>query len=288
MGVKKSVVYQSLQYFSTYGVAHNPHANRSGRPRKLTPIDLKFIATLVARRHSIYLGEIKQELYEKRGCQVSVPTLLRTLRHLNISRKSISSQAAERNEIIRAAYLNMIADTVLNPDMLMFVDEAARNRKTSGRAKGWALVGQRCVQRRLFVRGQRFSILPILTLDGIITHDIIPGSVTSDRFLQFLRELVIPLTNPYPGPRSVLILDNCNIHHSEKVRALVEDEAMCKLLFLPPYSPDLNPIEQAFFSIKSHLRRNWQDFSLSIIDDACHNVTADMAYAFFRSSGYVV
>jgi transposase len=126
-----------------------------------------------------------------------------------------------------------------------------------------------------------FSILPILTLDGIITHDVIPGSVTSERFLRFLRELVIPLTNPYPGPRSVLVLDNCNIHHSEKVRALVEDKAMCKLIFLPPYSPDLNPIEQAFFSIKSHLRRNWQDFSLSVIDNACHNVTADMAWGFF-------
>ena len=87
--------------------------------------------------------------------------------------------------------MNKIADEVTNPDMLMFVDEAARNKRTSGRTKGWSLVGKRCVQRRCFGRGQRFSILPILTLDGIITYDIIPGSVTSERFLQFLRELVV-------------------------------------------------------------------------------------------------
>src|ERR1700677_1974027 len=122
--------------------------------------------------------------------------------------------------------MNRIADIVTNPDMLMFIDKAARNRHTSGRSKGWSFAGRRCIQRRFFVRGKRFSILPVLTIDGIITHDIISGSVTADRFLQFLQELVIPLTNPYPGPRSVLILDNCNIHHSEKVQALVEDEAL--------------------------------------------------------------
>jgi hypothetical protein len=87
--------------------------------------------------------------------------------------------------------MNDIADIVPNPDMVMFVDEAARNNKTSFRKKGWSLKGRRCVQRRCFVRGQRFSILPVLTLDGIITYDIIPGSVTSERFLQFLCELVV-------------------------------------------------------------------------------------------------
>jgi len=89
--------------------------------------------------------------------------------------------------------MNKIADDIPNPNMLMFVDEAARNKRTSGRMKGWSVVGKRCVQRRCFSRGERFSILPILTLDGIITYDVIPGSVTSTRFLQFLRELVVRL-----------------------------------------------------------------------------------------------
>jgi hypothetical protein len=87
--------------------------------------------------------------------------------------------------------VNRIADEVMNPDMLMFIDEAARNKRTLARMKGWSLVGKRCVQRTCFGRGQRFSILPILTLDGIITYDIVPGSVTSERFLQFLCELVV-------------------------------------------------------------------------------------------------
>ncbi|KIK35733.1 hypothetical protein CY34DRAFT_53568, partial [Suillus luteus UH-Slu-Lm8-n1] len=68
-----------------------------------------------------------------------------------------------------------------------------------------------------------YSILPILTLDGIITYDIIEGPVTSERFIQFFREHVLPLTNPYPGPRSVLVLDNCRIHHSDEVLHLIEE-----------------------------------------------------------------
>ncbi|KIK80665.1 hypothetical protein PAXRUDRAFT_67909, partial [Paxillus rubicundulus Ve08.2h10] len=68
-----------------------------------------------------------------------------------------------------------------------------------------------------------YSIVPIITLDGIITYDIVEGPVTSEHFLQFLHEQVLPLTNPYPGLRSMLILDNCRIHHSEDICRLVED-----------------------------------------------------------------
>jgi hypothetical protein len=79
----------------------------------------------------------------------------------------------------------------MNPDMLMFVDEAARNKRTSAKTKGWSLMGKRCMQKTCFGHGQRFSILSILTLDGIITDDIVPGSVTSEQFLQFLCKLVV-------------------------------------------------------------------------------------------------
>jgi hypothetical protein len=62
----------------------------------------------------------------------------------------------------------------------------------------------------------------------------------------------------------------------------------CKLVFLPPYSPDYNPIEQAFSSIKAFLRRHWMDKSLSIIGQACQNITFEKAAGYFRASGYIV
>lgn len=103
----------------------------------------------------------------------------------------VSARALEQDDLRHSAFMNLIADKVPDPRMMMFIDEAARNRRTSQRSRGWALYGKECIQRRVFVRGERYSILPILTLDGIITYDIIPGPVSSKRFIQFLRELVV-------------------------------------------------------------------------------------------------
>lgn len=112
------------------------------------------------------------------------------------------------------------------------------------------------------------------------------------------------IPHPYPGPQSVLILNNCSIHHSTAVQELVEDDAcmfhsqfwdatnivclVCKLIFLPPYSPNLNPIKQAFSCIKAFLWCAWNDFSLEIIDHACQHITPEMAWGFLSTSGYVV
>ncbi|KAJ3850376.1 hypothetical protein EV368DRAFT_10215, partial [Lentinula lateritia] len=97
-------------------------------------------------------------------------------------------------------FMLQIAKLVPQPDMLMFIDEAAHNAKTSLRKYGRAKRGHCCVQRRQFVRGEHVSILPAITLDGIVAYDVIPGSVTSLKFLKFLERHVMPLTNPYPGP----------------------------------------------------------------------------------------
>ena len=191
LGIKKSLVYQTLDYDRYYGVPYNPHAYQSGRHQILSHEDLKLVVALLHCRHCIYLDEIQSELYNQRGVLVSIPTVLRTLHRLHYSQKCVSARALERNDLLCSAFMNRIADEVPNPDMLIFIDKAARNKKTSARMRGWSVVGQRCVQRRCFVCVERFPILPILTLDGIITYDVILGSVTSERFLQFLQELVV-------------------------------------------------------------------------------------------------
>ncbi|KIM56235.1 hypothetical protein SCLCIDRAFT_42119, partial [Scleroderma citrinum Foug A] len=66
-----------------------------------------------------------------------------------------------------------------------------------------------------------YSIIPVLMLDGIIAYDIVEGPVDTEQFIKFLKDQVMPFTNPYPGPRSVLIMDNCCIHHGDEVRCLV-------------------------------------------------------------------
>ena len=129
--------------------------------------------------------------------------------------------------------MNRIAEEAPDAGMLMFVDETAKNECRLSRRYGRSGKGVRCVIQRRFVRGLQYSIIPVITLDGIIVYDIVDGPVDGDCFYKFIKELVIiipfiitllvthsylvqmPFTNPYPGPRSVLIMDNCRIHHGE-------------------------------------------------------------------------
>ena len=138
--------------------------------------------------------------------------------------------------------MNRIAEEAPDAGMLMFVDEAAKNECTLSRRYGHSGKGVHCVVQRRFVRGLRYSIIPVIRLDGIIVYDIVDGPVNGDHFYKFIKELVIiipfiimwlvthsylvqmPFTNPYPGPCSVLIMDNCCIYHGERLRQLVEDD----------------------------------------------------------------
>jgi hypothetical protein len=139
----------------------------------------------------VYLDKIQEQLLLHHGVKVSIPTLTRTLRQLHFTNKDVSSKALEQNNHGCAVYINRIVELVPDPEMLMFADEASKDERMSNRWKGWSRRGTRCAQRKCFVWGRRFSILPILTLDGILAHDIIEGSVTMEKFIGFLCELMV-------------------------------------------------------------------------------------------------
>ncbi|KAJ8470028.1 hypothetical protein ONZ45_g16695 [Pleurotus djamor] len=199
LGVSKTLAYSTLCK-SKLRARTSDQGSPMGRPRLLNTSHTNTIQALIELQHTIYLDEIQDKLAEIHGIHASIPTISRVIRRLNFTRKTTSARALERNELNRSIYMNRIAGLASDLDMLMFVDEAARNRRTSARTQGWARRGARCVQRRFFVRGQRYSILPILTLDGIITYDIIHGSVTSERFLKFLHapHQSLPRPSKYP------------------------------------------------------------------------------------------
>ncbi|KIK19814.1 hypothetical protein PISMIDRAFT_41773, partial [Pisolithus microcarpus 441] len=111
-------------------------------------------------------------------------------------------------------YMNKIVEEVLDANMLMFINEAARDGHTILRRHGHSGRGFRCSVWRPFIRGTCYSIIPA----------IMQGPVDMERFLKFLKEQVMPFTNPYPGPCSVLVMDNCCIYHGEDICCLVEDD----------------------------------------------------------------
>ena len=90
--------------------------------------------------------------------------------------------------------MNHIGALIPDMNMIMFTDESAKDGRTHNRMYGWAHAGKPCCQRVHFVRGVRYSILPVLSFDGIITYDIVQGPVSSERFLRFLRDYVVCAT----------------------------------------------------------------------------------------------
>lgn len=144
----------------------------------------------------------------------------------------------------------------------------------------------------------RYSILPAISLDGVLHLDILTRSWTADEFPPFV-EVLLGQMNPYPQKNSVLVLDNASAHHFDDLRGLVEDQGM-RLHYLLPYSPDLNPIEQAFSAMKAWIRRN-NDFVLGELtgDETCDpiaiiwkavfdSMTAEHIEGWYRDSGYNV
>ena len=87
------------------------------------------------------------------------------------------------------------------------------------RKYGWAPIGVTPHVYKSIKRSERWSILPVYTIDGFFVWDIIQGSYTIDLFNAFVEEKVLPFCNPYPGPRSILIMDNAKIHHNEVYKA---------------------------------------------------------------------
>ena len=192
LNIKKTLAYQCLQSHCLHGLAHGgPHVGQGLRWCVLSTPDLSFIQMPLNQQHTVYLDEIQEQLLLCCGVTVSLPTLTHTLCQLHFMHQDICGRALECNNHLCAIYMNCIADLMPDPEMLMFSDEAHKDERTLKRQMGWSCQGTKCVQRKCFVQGRRFSILPILTLDGIIVHDIVEGSITSKRFVEFLRELVV-------------------------------------------------------------------------------------------------
>ena len=154
--------------------------------------------------------------------------------------------AAERDETARAAW--HLDASRLNPADLVFVDETSTHTALT-RRRARAPRGERAVGRTPRNHGPNVTLLATLTPAGIGLAVAIPGAVDGAAFIAYAERVLAPSLRP----GQVVILDNLSAHKSEGVRTAVEAVG-ARLLFLPPYSPDFNPIELAFAKVKEHLR----------------------------------
>jgi transposase len=168
-------------------------------------------------------------------------------------------------------------------DQFVFIDEfGATTDMARTHARGPR--GQRVVCKTPHGHWKILSTIAALTVHGMLGCGTFDGATDTETFLAFLRQGLVP----HLQPGQVVVLDNLPAHKSPQVDALIES-AGARVLRLPPYSPDFNPIEMAISKIKSILRklaRRTVDALLDAIGEAVASITAQDAMGFIRHCGY--
>ena len=137
----------------------------------------------------------------------------------------------------------------MDPACLVFLDESGVTTEMT-RRYGWAPRPQRVSEAVPAGHWRTLTVLAALTLDGMLASMTIESPTDGDVFLAFLEQVL----GPKLQPGHVVVLDNLSAHKIEGVRQLIESRG-AQLLYLPPYSPDFNPIENAFAKLKAMLRK---------------------------------
>ncbi len=165
----------------------------------------------------------------------------------------------------------------------MFVDECSTNTSLSS-IYGWSRRGQRVCFEAPRNWGANITLLSSMTLEGMGPSLAVEGATTKAVFEAYVERVLAPSLRP----GRVVVMDNLSSHKSSRIRELIERRG-CELLYLPPYSPDLNPIEEAFAKLKALLRMagaRTREALLDAMGRALDAVTASDARGFFEHRGY--
>src|SRR5215217_3341502 len=198
----------------------------------------------------ITLPEWKARLAQQ-GAQVSVSALWRFCRRHTITRKKKTAHAAEQDRPDmrkrREAWFESQLD--LDPERLIFIDETWASTNMA-RRYGRVRRGRRLRAGVPHGRWKTITFVSGLRTSGVVAPLVLDGPINRAAFEASVEKVLVPELRP----GDVVILDNLSSHKGARVRALIE-AAGTKLLYLPPYSPDFNPIENAFAKLKALLRK---------------------------------
>ena len=183
-----------------------------------------------------------------------ISTSLQLFKRRKWSRKQLKRISLNRSEVLRRGYLDDIRQFVAED--LVFLDESIFNEKTGWRYHGYAPTGTVPEINADINRGKTWSICAAMTLDGYLPCTVLKeGYFNTGDFLVWLQEKLLPEVNRLWFPM-VIVMDNLSIHAKEEVRQIIE-EAGHVVRYLPPYSPDYNPIEVTFSVLKAWMKHNW-------------------------------
>uniref|UniRef100_A0A973W595 IS630 family transposase n=1 Tax=Bradyrhizobium septentrionale TaxID=1404411 RepID=A0A973W595_9BRAD len=224
---------------------------RQGGDRKSQRIEAhsQLILEAVTARPDITLAELR-ELLKRRGISTGIASLWRFFQRRKITLKKRPAHAAEqRRGDINAAREEWFEGQIdLDPERLVFIDETSANTKMA-RRYGRSPRGERCRAAIPHGHWKTTTFTAGLRSDGLIAPLVLDGPMDGDAFLAYVEQLLAPSLRP----GDTVIMDNLPAHKVHGVREAIQAVG-ASLLYLPPYSPDFNPIEMALSKLKALLR----------------------------------
>ena len=198
-------------------------------------------------------------------------------------KKTIHAAEQDRPDVAERRASWRIAQLGLDPGKLIFIDETwAKTNMT--RLRGRAPRGQRLIAKVSHGHWKTTTLIAALDQRGVRCAATVDGPVDADVFEAFCRGVLAPTLKP----GDLVVIDNLSSHKTQAVHQAIE-ETGAKVMYLPPYSPDLNPIELAFSKLKQLMRSAEHRTVRSLWTDTqrmLDQITASDAAGFFRSCGY--
>jgi transposase len=167
----------------------------------------------------------------------------------DVQKKTGHASEQERKDVAerRAAWFD--GQPELDPERLVFIDETWASTNMA-RLRGRAPKGERLRMGIPHGHWKTTTVVAGLRLDGIAAPFVLDGPINREAFEAYVAHVLVPELRP----GDIVIMDNLSSHKGPRVRQLIET-AGARLLYLPPYSPDFNPIEKAFAKLKALLRK---------------------------------
>jgi len=189
--------------------------------------------------------------------------------------------ATERDEQKRSAFRERLRR--VDTERLVFVDESSTNVALTPRYAR-APKGERAFGKAPRNWGKNVTLISSISVEGMGASMSIEGSSDTDSFGRYIREILAPSLKS----GQIVLMDNLSVHTSGWVRDLIEERG-CQLWLLPSYSPDMNPIEEAFSKVKTLLRKAKARTLQALFEAtarALWAVSADDALGYFEHCGY--
>ncbi|HME86700.1 MAG TPA: IS630 family transposase [Roseiarcus sp.] len=244
-----------------------------------------FLEAARAAKPDITLQILCDRLLAERGVTSDTSMMSRFFGRIGVTfKKTLVAREQDRPDIRRHRERWRLYQGLIDPSRLVFVDETWTKTNMT-RLGGWAQKGKRLVDKVPHGHWKTATFLAALRNDRIDAPCLFDGPINGERFRAYVEQFLVPTLKP----GDVVILDNLGSHKGKAVRTAIRGVG-ARLVFLPKYSPDLNPIEQVFAKLKNFVRkhapRTFDAVSAAIADGLktltpreCANYLAHAGYA---------